>query len=270
MKISIIIINYNTPNLVLDCLESIKNNLVNINFEVIVVDNGSKAESRIQNDKFKKMFPSLNFQLLTLQTNIGFGGGNNFGAKYATGEILWFLNSDTIVPENNNIEMIIEKFNSDTKVGILSPVLYNDLVCKNIQPDFFANFQSLRSIVLRKPKSNQNFQDNFFETDVVVGASLFIRRKVFEQIEGFDQNIFMFMEDDDLCFRTKELGYKVLVAAKARIVHLQGKSIKRSKQRKRLYYKSQNYFWRKNYGFWPTLLMRLIRWPYKIIRTNLK
>jgi hypothetical protein len=76
----------------------------------------------------------------------------------------------------------------------------------------------------------------------------------------------MYMEDDDLCYRAHTAGYVTLIASQVPIVHLQGQSIKKNRERKQLYYRSQVYYWQKHYGYLPTLAMRLLRWPIKMIK----
>lgn len=259
MKTSIIILNYNTPELVYNCLQSISA-YIKGNYEVIVVDNGS--EQKVGAEAIAK-FP--NTKCFFLDENLGFGKGNNFGVTKSEGEILWFLNSDTIVPDDS-INDLIEFVQSQNEVGIASPLLYSNLECTEIQNDMIAHFQSLKTLLTRKARGEFELERDSFETDVIAGASILMRRQVFFDIGEFDPNIFMFMEDDDICFKSREHGYKNVVLNKAKIVHLQGKSITESKERKKLYYRSQDYFWQKHYGTTLTLIMKIIRWPYKIAR----
>lgn len=270
--LSIIIINYNTPELVYQCLKSIKK-YVKTSYEVILVENGSKEEYRIQKSEVSKIFTdTCNFQLLTLKTNVGFGGGNNFGAKQAKGEYLWFLNSDTKLVEDAP-SLMINFLKIHPEIGALLPILYHD--DGSIQGNLYANFQTLGSITIRrfnftKRELFENNSKDFFYVDVVVGAAMMMKRKIFEKVGGFDQNIFMYLEDDDICKRIEQEGYKNAVLKSTKIIHLEGRSIKNNRARKKLYYLSQTYFWNKHNGFWPTLLMRIIRWPYKLVKTNLK
>ena len=268
MKLSIIIINHNTSKLVYDCIESIKKNIFDISYEIILVDNSTNEDNRIQDTDIRKILPTTNYQLLTTPNN-GFGAGNNAGAKLAEGEYLWLLNSDTLLIDDS-VKKMIGFLDQKKEIGIASPLLYNDLESKNIQPFFFAKFQSLNNLIIRRNRPKIDYKkEEFFETEVVVGASLIIRKSVFDQISGFDENIFMFFEDDDLCYRVIKLGFKVVVYCQAKIIHLQGKSINKNSSRKTMYYTSQTYFWNKHYGFWPTILMRFLRWPYKLIKTNI-
>jgi GT2 family glycosyltransferase len=131
-----------------------------------------------------------------------------------------------------------------------------------IQEDYHANFQTLRTLVFRDTRSLVDLGQDYFKVDMVVGASLIIRRELFKKLNGFDQRIFMFMEDDDLCLRATKAGYGVAIYTKASLVHLQGKSISDNRKRKALYYASQDYFWRKHRGIIRYSLMRALRFIY--------
>jgi len=260
MKVSVIIVNYNTPDLVINCLSSLEKNF-QVPFEVIIVDNG--CEKRMDSEKLSE-FPNVRY--FFLESNRGFGAGNNFGASKSTGDILWLLNSDTLVPDRS-INQAIDFLEKNSSIGILSPLLFNDRDLKVFQTDMYASFQTLKSLIARKIRPLLDSKKEFFETDLVVGASMLIRQELFQKLGGFDEKIFMFFEDDDLCYRVRQQGYSVGIYNRAKIIHLQGRSIQKNSSRKRMYYQSQDYFWSKHYGFLPTLLMKIIRWPVKIKNT---
>ena len=253
MNLSIVIVNYNTPELVYDCLKSIRQQIAGP-CELIVVDNASS----------QPVVPSLlgeGVTYLPLPKNLGFGGGNNAGAKLATAKYLWFLNSDTWLPDGSYVDLLAF-MDSHPDFAVCSPLLYLDPGCRQLQPDFYARFQSFRTLLTRQVRPLLQLHEPFQKVDLVVGAALMIRRERFEAIGGFDEQIFMYMEDDDLCYRAGA----VAVVTTARIVHLQGSSISVNARRKRLYYVSQTYFWRKHYGWVKTVLMRLLRAPYALLR----
>jgi GT2 family glycosyltransferase len=258
--VSILIINYNTPTLVYDCLASISQFLT-VPYEVIIVDNNS-PDAKVDPEKVAS-FKSC--RAIMASTNKGFGGGNNIGAAAAVGDLLWLLNSDTLLIDSS-INGMIEEFAAQKEIGLATPLLFNDKELTHIQPDFYANFQNLPRLISRQARAPLSLTSTWFKTDVIVGASILLRRDLYQQLGGFDERFFMFMEDDDFCYRLKQTGLKVAVYTRARIVHLQGKSISTSKRRKDLYYTSMNYFWRKHYGIIPELLMRLIRWPYRVLK----
>jgi len=266
INLSIIIVNYNTPELVYNCIKSIKEHAA-LSYEIIVVDNGSKEELRIQNSELNKL-QTANCKLLTLEKNLGFGTGNNVGAKKATGEYLLLLNSDALVVDDS-IDKMHQFMAGHDEVGALTCLLYNDIKCTKMQKYFYGNFQSLGSLTIRRYNYQKiNLSQEFFYTDIVTGACFLIKRKFYEELGGFDEKIFMYLEDDDLCKRIIDKGYQNAVLNTAKIAHLEGKSVKNNSQRKKLYYDSQTYFWNKHYGFWATLIMRIVRWPIKILKTN--
>ena len=118
--ISIIIVNYKVKKEILRCISSIYKSGSNLVFEIIVVDNDEKNTIE---ENLKKQFPKVKY--VKSPKNIGFGAGNNLGAKYAKGEVLFFLNPDTEVLENS-IDLLYKFLNSTKDVGGVSPILLND------------------------------------------------------------------------------------------------------------------------------------------------
>jgi len=269
INLSIIIVHHKSQDITFDCIKSIKELVSGISYEVIIVDNSHGAEYRIQNTDISKMLSPSTFYLLP-STNKGFGAGNNLGAKKANGEYLLLLNPDTIVFDDS-IEKMLSFIKKHDEIGALTCLLGPDK--KTLQKNFFGKFQSLFSVTFR----HYNYQKidppaggrkDFFYTDIVTGAALMIKKDIFEKLGGFDERFFMYLEDDDLCKRLVDAGYKNAVLNTAKIIHLEGKSISKNKERKKIYYQSQNLYWQKHNGFLPTLLMRMIRFPYKLIRTG--
>lgn len=255
-KLSIIIVNFNTPELVRNCLESIKKHL-KIDYEVIIINNG---DSKFNNYDFK--------EITTLNTsNKSFGAANNFGAKNASGEYILLLNPDTLLVDNSLQEML-EFIKQHKEIGAISPILYNDIECKRIQNSFWGTFQTIKTItVRRRGKEKVDFTKEYFYAETISAAALLVKKDKFEEIKGFDEKFFMYFEDDDLCKRLARAGYKNAVYTKAKIIHLEGKSIAQNKNRKRIYYKSQDYYWFKHNGFLQTMLMKALRFPYKVLKT---
>lgn len=266
IDLSLIIVNFNTSNLVYDCLKSIKKHL-DLNYEVIIVENSPEPGKRIQDTDISKIMPSTNYRLLTTNYNAGFGSANNLGAKNAKGKYLLLLNPDTLIVDDS-IQKMHDFIYQHNEIGALSCLLYNDIECKKMQKNFFGRFQSLGGLTVRRNNYQKiDLSKEFFYADIVTGADLMIKKETFDQAEGFDEKIFMYLEDDDLCKRLINLGYKNAVLNTARIIHLEGQSTNNT-TRKKHYYESQNYYWRKHNGLFATVLMRIIRWPIKILKTN--
>ncbi len=259
--VSIIIVNYNTPELVFDCLESISAHMP-VPYEVIVVENSTK--SFVSSDELKR-YPHT--QLVAQDENRhAYGAGNNAGAAVARGTYLWLLNSDTVLVDDS-VKELIALFENDSSVGIASPYLFNDRACTQLQADFCAHFQTLPRLLLRNTRPTLR-ADSPTPVDIVVGAALMIRRALYAQLGGFDENIFMYMEDDDLCLRAARAGYRTLVTPNAKVIHLQGKSIAASAERKKFYYKSQDYYWEKHHGTVAATAMKVLRFPIKFRNTR--
>lgn len=265
LELSIIIVEYKSKKYLFDCLKSIKKGLVNIKYEVIIVDNNQEKEPGIKSQELSVILPSTRYRLLNSDENKGFGFANNEGAKSAQGRHLLFLNPDTLIIDDS-LEKMISFYKRHSEIGALTCLLGPD---KNrLQKAFFGKFQSLLGLTLRHYNYQKiDFSKEFFYTDIVTGACLMIRHDLFIKLGGFDENIFMYLEDDDLCKRLVNLKYKNAVLNTAKIIHLEGKSSS-NVLKKRYYYKSQNYYWQKHNGFWPTLVMRIIRFPYKLIKQN--
>ncbi|RLC35941.1 glycosyltransferase family 2 protein [Candidatus Falkowbacteria bacterium] len=256
MKFSIIIVNYNTKEITKNCIDSIFRNCPGNNYEIIVVDNNSQDNSRefLENNFGNKI------KLINNKTNKGFGAGNNRGARTAMGEYLFFLNSDTLI--NNDIFKQIENYLINNKeVGILAPELKLKDGCR--QPDVFGRFPNIKNTIFNKLSVNATCNDQ--DIDWVSGAALVIRKNLFAQLKGFDENFFMYFEDIDLCKRIKELGYKIMVLPEISVVHLGGASFSDFNKKKKFYYQSQDYYFKKYYGVLALYIMKILRWPYKTL-----
>lgn len=259
IKLSIIIVNWNTAKLLRQCLDSVisdlclvtsnnkkQNSLPIANHqslvtEIIVVDNGSTDKPV----EMVKSLPTTNHQspitlrLITNEENLGFAKGNNIGIKEAKGEYIMLLNSDTIVKEGA-IEKLLETFTKQAdNVGAISPLLLNS--DGSVQKDpcylkfpspllvlFYYN-RILKTVALKLfPKLLFSVVDFSKPSlvDQLPGAAIVIRKKVLDEIGGFDEEFEIYFEDSDLCMRMKKAGYLLLLEPLARVVHLGRQSIK--------------------------------------------
>lgn len=259
MKLSIIIVSYNTKKLLQDCLNSIIRNTQNLSYEIIVVDNNSTDQSP---DMVKKKFSRV--KLIKNARNLGFGRANNIGAQKASGEILLFLNSDTLVLGGTFKEMV-KIFDQKSDVGVALPQLVTGE--GKIQKGAFGLEPTLWNILTRINEDYSLRNSNQSQmVDWVSGAALFIRKKLFEKIGGFDPQYFMYFEDTDLCKRVRNLGFKIFYNADTKIIHLGGKSIKVTKDRKKIYYQSLEKFYIKHYSRIKLIILKIFLLPYKLIR----
>jgi GT2 family glycosyltransferase len=246
---SIIIVNFKTKKLTADCLDSVLANCRG-DFEIIVVDNNSADGSA---DYLGRRFGSR-VKIIPLSDNLGFGRANNEGEKKSQGSFLFFLNSDTIITSD-----VLAEFTAcfnDPDVAVVAPRLI--LPDGRPQPDSLSKFPDLLNTLMGKFNISPNEQG----AEWVSGAALAVKKSVFDEIGGFDEKFFMYFEDVDLCYRVKKTGKKIKIAAGAAVTHLGGKSIADNAVRKKYYYQSQDYFFRKHFGVIPEVLLKLFRIPY--------
>lgn len=225
-QVSIIIVNYNTKNLLLDCISSVKEKTQGISYEIIVVDNASSDQSV---KALEEKFPEVN--VISSRVNLGFGKANNLGAKIAKGKYLFLLNTDTLLM-NNAIKFLYDfmEKQENHRVAACGGNLYH----LDGSPNFSYTMQypSLGSHFLYKFHLSKYFlnQDRFNHTkqskevNIIIGADLFIRKSVFDELGGFDENFFMYVEEGELQYRMHQKGWKIYSVPDAEIVHMQGSS----------------------------------------------
>ena len=187
--------------------------------EVIVVDNHSDTDSigilRTQLPKDPRI------RLVETKRNLGYGKGNNFGARYASGAYLLIINPDNMMPPEA-LQKMVEKMEKDPMIGILAPKLVfpSGTVRDSARafPSFFDVF--IKRTVLRYlfPKRLASYtrsavsanQEGPQEVDWIAGACLLLRRSFYNELQGFDPRFFLFFEDIDLCRRTWVAGKRVV------------------------------------------------------------
>lgn len=247
MDVSIIIVNYNTKHLLEDCLSSLYALTQSIDFEVIVVDNASSDDSETY---ITRKFPQVKW--INSGGNIGFGRANNLGAKYADGKYLLLLNSDTLLL-NNAIKAFYDyaETHSEEQIGALGGWLVDSNHNSNSSYGYFpspcAEIQYLLQNCILKKKLHHEIEMN---VDYIIGADMFVLKKVFEELGGFDSNFFMYYEETDLQYRMAQNGYVRRIIVTPHIVHLEGGSFSikgLTLSRFIMAQKSYNYYLRKHY-----------------------
>lgn len=239
-SLSIIIVNFNTPDLTIECVEKINKHTKNINFEIVIVDsNSSDGSFEILSNKFKNI---EKIKVVKMRENLGFGMGNNFGVENSTGENILFINSDAFV-NDNAIKTSLDYLLKNKNIGIVGPMLLNKDGSIQATGGYFPNLLNVFSWMtiqdlplidyLIKPfhphktklkTKNDNFYFEERELDWVTAAFLMTKRDVFEKVKGFDKDYFMYTEEVDLCYKIKKLGFKVVYIPDAKVTHLGGAS----------------------------------------------
>jgi GT2 family glycosyltransferase len=209
-RASIVIVSYNAKTKLLACLDSVLQSLPDSS-EIIVVDNASIEGNA---DAVESSFPDV--ALIRSETNLGFAAGCNLGTRYAAGEHLVFLNPDTIV-EPGWLEALLAPFDSDEKIGLTTAriVLLDDPTRLNTCGCDI----HLTGLTLCRGMGKSS--DTFREVEnvgAISGAAFAIRRDLFERLGGFDETMFLYLEDTDLSWRARLAGFST-VSAPGSIVH---------------------------------------------------
>ena len=217
--VSVVILNYNGRRFIETCLESMLNGTFYSNFEVILVDNASTDRSiELVRRRFERD-PRL--IIVRNNKNLGFAEGNNVGVRYARGEYIVFLNSDTVVDNNWLIELV-NVMNSNRIIGAAQSKL---LLLRQVEYlDSAGDFIDYYGLPIRRgggwKEKDHGQYDHIEEIFSARGAAMMVRRSVISEVELFDPKFFLSYEDIDFCWRARLRGYKVVFVPKSVVYHL--------------------------------------------------
>lgn len=262
MELSVIIVNWNTKEFLLPCLESVYQSVCGIEKEVWVVDNGSIDGSMTV---ASERFPETKF--IENRRNLGFAKANNQALGVSTGEYILLLNPDTLV-KKGAIEKLISFMRAHPEAGGAGGQLLNS---DGSRQNSIANFPSLATDLINKsllrwvfpkvfPGKERNYSEPI-EVESVIGACMIVRRIVVEQVGGLDEDYFLFLEETDWCYRMRKAGWKIYHVPQAEVYHFQGKSVEIKKRNAKVeYYRSRYLFFKRNKGRlqWLILLIGLM------------
>lgn len=231
--LSIIIVNYNSKNFVLDCVKSIEENYkkqLDKDFEIIVIDNDSKDGSPEVLSKIK------NITFIPSKVNLGFSKGNNTALKKASGRYVLFLNPDTIVPKST-LTYMLSYMDKNKEVGAST--------CQVILPDgkiddashrgfptpwnalcYFSGIEKIfpRSRLFSGYHLGWKDLNKVHEIDALAGAFMLVRREAGDDAKWWDEDYFFYGEDIDFCYMLKQKGWKVMYVPEVSINHVKGAS----------------------------------------------
>ncbi|GAA4070381.1 glycosyltransferase family 2 protein [Flavobacterium cheonanense] len=254
--IAAIIINYNSSKLTQECIDSIvEKTATNLNYQIIVVDNCSQIADYKLLEEFCKSHSFKNLQLVRSKINTGFGSGNMAGYQYANAKYVAFVNNDTLFLNDcfSILKTAIEKDNAIAMVGGQS---FTETGKRMVAFDHFASISKelfgrdfLEKVNPKKYPKRKFEYTNPQKVNYVQGSFMFTRTSDFNEVGGFDTNLFLYYEETDLCMRLEKIGKSCYLIPEAQYVHYHGASTPQSITIKTELKISLLYIIRKHYGY---------------------
>ena len=263
-KLSVVVVNFNTRDLLRACLQSIGNSQDPPALELFVVDNASSDGSAAM---VAEKFPWVH--LIESEANRGYAHANNLALRRCTGEYWLLLNPDTVLPPAA-LRQMVEFMDRHPEAGAAGPKLVRqngslDLACRRSFPSPEVSLYRMLGLSKLFPRSRRFGRYNLtyldpdqpIEVDSVVGAFMMVRADAARQVGILDESFFMYGEDLDWAYRIKALGWKVLYNPEVVVLHYKGASSRRHTRRAIIeFYRAMHIFYRKHYAASTHLLLR--------------
>jgi len=269
-ELSIIVVNWNTRQLLSECLQSLYNTISGLSFDVYVIDNASTDDSLVM---LAADFPSV--QVIRNIENVGFPRANNQAMRVCQGKYFLLINSDAVALPDS-IQVMYELAESQPLAGMVGAHLLNSdgsfQASHTNFPNLWQEFLILTGIgrmLLGSWYPSQGPQEvkGPQVVDYVEGACMFVRAEAYRQVGGMDEGFFMYAEEVDWCYKLKKGGWQVWYHPEARIIHHGSASSKsRLTQREGDLYRSRVRFFRKHYGFLPAALLKILIYGLTVVK----
>ncbi len=245
MQLSIIILNYKVPYYLLQCVDSVSKALKNINAEIIVVDNNSQDTSC---QLVKENFPKV--RIIANKENLGFAKGNNIGIKEAKGKFICLLNPDTIVSKNT-FSSLLSFAEKNRDFGAIGPRLIDGTgnflpESKRSIPTPTIAFQKLMGIG-KNYYAPIHFAKNG-KVAILVGAFMLMRKDRYWEVNGLDEDYFMYGEDIDLSYKFIKAGYQNYYVGSEIVLHFKGESTAKDATYRKRFFDAMQIFYKKHFA----------------------
>lgn len=264
MQLSVIILNYNVRYFLELCVLSVQKALENIDGEIIVIDNNSSDDSCAM---MKQRFP--NIKLIENASNLGFPKGNNIGVRQAKGEYICILNPDTVVAEDA-FAKVFAFAKKQKKIGIIGVKLIDGTgnflpESKRGIPRPFVAFTKIAGLYKLFPDTfgkyyAQHLSENGNgKVDILVGAFMFMKRNLYNEVGGFDENCFMYSDDIDLSYLALKNGKSNYYFHETTVIHYKGESTIKDGTYMKRFQEAMNFFYKKHFSvpFFFSVFMKM-------------
>ncbi|UCH09266.1 MAG: glycosyltransferase [Fidelibacterota bacterium] len=266
MTLSVIVVSYNVREFVSQCLLSLSRCRFDGTVEVILVDNNS-SDGTVE--MVPRRFPQV--RLIKNRRNVGYAAALNQGLTASTGEMILFLNPDTIL-EEQTLQVLVDYLQEHPQVGCVGPKILNSdgsfqLASRRSFPAAWVAFCHLSGLGRIFPRSRLFGQYNYtylessqtHEVEAVSGSCMCLRREIIDRVGLMDESFFMFWEDTDYCYRIHQAGYQVVYHPATKIVHYKGESVKTDPlYNLRIFHRALMAFSRKHGSFAGNLFSRAL------------
>jgi GT2 family glycosyltransferase len=277
MQLSVIILNYNVRYFLEQCVLSVQNSLQDIDSEIIVVDNDSSDDSC---EMMKRRFP--NVKLIENKENSGFPKGNNIGVAEAKGEYICILNPDTVVAEDT-FTKVLAFAQKKSDLGIVGCKLIDGTgnflpECKRGVPTPWVALIKIIGLYKIFPKSSlfnkyyaQHLNENQTgKVDILVGAFMVIKRDLYLEVGGFDENCFMYSDDIDLSYLVLQKNKTNYYFHETTVIHYKGESTVKDGTYMKRFQEAMHFFYQKHFrvSFLFDVSMRLGTFIFAMVKKN--
>lgn len=271
VDVSVIIVNWNTKQMLLDCIESLIKETHKYTMEIIVVDNASADGSP---DAVRKHYPEI--KLIVNKANLGFSKANNIGIKAATGRYVCLCNSD-IIALDGVIDKMIDYMTSHPEIGALGPKVLDEnyvltLNCREIPTlrNSVCDFWFLKSLfkgidAFRGRTQDNTTYDYTHNVGILSGCFMVVKGKALKEVGGLDERFFIYGEDTDWSKRFWQKGWKVVYYSDAQVIHIGGASSDAAPLRFILENeKADLQYWQKHHNLFVQLIYLFLKTTYRL------
>ena len=264
--VAVIMINYNSSDYSISCINSILNNTSNnLKYQVVVIDNASDDEDyKNLLNQLESIKGNNDIFLFRSRINLGFSGGNMLGVQFANAEYYFFLNNDCEL-QNDCLSILHTFCENNSEAALCSPQLYldsgNHQPCIGYFPVISTKIFGLGILKLfygGRYFKRKKLHKKPIQVDVVSGSQMFVNAERFNAIGGLDTTFFLYCEEEDIALRLFKAGHKTYLVPEAKNIHIGGGSTNNSLEIKKEFYISFLYFYRKHFGLLKTQILKLI------------
>lgn len=264
--VAVILINYNSSDYTIDCINSVfQQTDSRLRYGIVIIDNASAADDYHNLVKrLSELDQQLPLQLFRSRINTGFSGGNMLGLQFISAKYYFFLNNDCQL-QNDCLNILHDFCEQQPTVALCSPQLYHE---NGEHQPCFAYFPYLSTKLFGLGILRFSYGKRFIQrkalyhepvrVDVISGSQMFVRADVFHALGGFDTTFFLYCEEEDIALRVFRQGYLSYLVPAAKNIHKGGASTTASLDIKKEFYISFFYFYRKHFGFARQQLLKVI------------